>query len=134
LIQVSGGGLSITVSGLDEVIAALSAVRAAARNFNAPLRKAGEEVETLAQRIVPVRTGNLRSTIHVGTPRKNKVLVVAGGPDAVYAPIIEYGDPNRGLAGQPYMSTALERSETVIVDTLAEGLADIWSKQGFKVS
>jgi len=57
--------------------------------------------------LVPVRTGNLKSTIWIDeTGQPMERLVRAGGDQAPYAPCVEYGTYK--MAAQPHMRPAAE--------------------------
>jgi hypothetical protein len=63
------------------------------------LRDIGEQAAAIAQMFVRVDTGALRETIHVEQTGQD-IQVVAGGPKAPHAPIIE--------VKYPYLAPAIE--------------------------
>jgi HK97 gp10 family phage protein len=67
------------------------------------LEEAAEEIQFLAQDLVPVDTGFLRSSIHV---ERISHLALQVRADADYAAYVEYG--TRFMAAQPYMTPAVE--------------------------
>jgi len=67
------------------------------------LQDAAEEIQYLAQELVPVKTGYLKSTIHVQTFDELSLQVRA---DAEYAAFVEYGTDKQ--AAQPFLTPAVE--------------------------
>mgnify|MGYP001039829834 CR=1 FL=1 len=75
--------------------------------------------------LVPVRTGNLKSTIRIeetGQPMER--LVRAGGRQAPYAPCVEYGTYK--MAAQPYMRPAAEARRPEITKLIREGIKSLF--------
>lgn len=68
------------------------------------LDNVADDIEADAQRIVPVDTGHLRSTIHRGPVEGHSVKIHA---DADYAAYVELG--TRHMDAQPYLKPALYR-------------------------
>lgn len=66
-----------------------------------------EEALPEAQDLVPVRTGNLRSSIAVGTERQGIVVTAHIEATAKYAPFVEFGTKNQNA--QPFLRPAVER-------------------------
>lgn len=74
-----------------------------------------------AQRIVPVDTGRLRSSINV----KRDYLVKVIGTNVKYAPHVEYGSPEgTGPNGgpKPYMRPAFENNRRRVAEFFKENL------------
>lgn len=67
------------------------------------LDDAAQEIKYLAQELVPVDTGHLRSTINVV---RFDALSLQVRADAHYAAFVEYGTSR--MAAQPYMTPAVE--------------------------
>ena len=72
------------------------------------------KVEREAKRIVPVRTGRLRASIHHG---KMEDLVYFVGSPVIYAPFVEYG--TRKMAAKPYLRPAVRK---VVLEYKTRGL------------
>lgn len=68
------------------------------------------EVEAAAKGRVPVKTGNLRRSIHMEPVDRTHALV---GTDVEYAPYVEYG--TRKMAARPYLTPAVELSRARFV-------------------
>jgi len=63
------------------------------------MKQATMEVEKEVRRLVPVKSGTLRNSIHVTVRKKKNVFigsVSAGGGEAYYARFIEYGWVHKG--------------------------------------
>jgi HK97 gp10 family phage protein len=68
------------------------------------------EVEATAKHDVPVKTGNLRRSLHTSF---RDPLHAQVGTDVEYAPYVEYGTSH--MAGQPYLTPAAERARVPFV-------------------
>ena len=79
-------------------------MRALPRLEDAVLDLAGEAIVDEAQRRVPVRTGDLLSSIGYYRESQGRYKVVAG---MFYASFVEYG--TRFMAARPYLRPAFER-------------------------
>lgn len=105
------------MGGADEFQAAMSkfdsALQQEVQRF---LAEWADAVKAEAEKLVPVRTGYLRSTIFA----KVKEWVVEVGAEATYATAVEFG--TRYMKAQPYLSPALEQYlpalEKVILDAI----------------
>lgn len=71
--------------------------------------EAAKSVVPAAAHRVPVRTGRLRRSVRARASQRD-ARVVAGGKAVPYAPVIEFGNPRRGIAPQPFLFPAA-RSE-----------------------
>ena len=80
------------------------------------------DVKAEAQRIVPVRTGYLRSTIYA----KVKEWVVEVGADAAYALFVELG--TKYMQAHPYLYPAIQeylpQLESVVVAAIEQAKAE----------
>jgi hypothetical protein len=123
--------MSVKVTGARQVSTAFSRLDYdLQRRLQEAIRETTEAVAAGARRRVPVLTGELRDTIRTEyTPQGNVGLVKAGfgklrrrsratgktrrrrAPAAqgagVYAMVIEYGSPHRGVAARPFLRPAL---------------------------
>ena len=70
---------------------------------DAEMEDAAEELAYIAQELAPVRTGFLRSSIHV---ERIDHLALQVRADAEYAAFVEYGTHRQ--AAQPFMTPAME--------------------------
>lgn len=127
--------MSVKVTGVRQVTTAFSRLDIVLRqHLQQASRESTEAVATGARRRVPVKTGELRDTIRTEyTPEGNAGFVKAGfgklrrrttgtrkrrttTPSStqlgVYAMVIEYGSPHRGVSARPFLRPALhaERS------------------------
>lgn len=83
-------------------------------NVSAVVKHVAEDVAEDARRVVPVRSGDLRSTIRVEDAGENRSRVVAGGQHGAmtgrpvnYAGYVELG--TRYMDPQPYLKPSLYR-------------------------
>jgi HK97 gp10 family phage protein len=83
--------------------------------------QAAQYVHDTAITLVPVRTGRLKSTIHIEKGDEPLTRIVkAGGSEAPYAPFVEYG--TRKMAAQPFMRPAAEARRNEIVKLITDFL------------
>ncbi len=75
-----------------------------------------EAVKTDAERLVPVRTGYLQSTIFA----KSQQWQIAVGAEAVHAAAVEFG--TRSMRAQPYLAPAVEAYLPSLEHVLLEAL------------
>ena len=95
--------VNIEIAGSEELRQALSRLDAEMqKKIHESLREWAENVRTEAQRIVPVRTGYLRSTITSRTTEWNAEV----GAEASYAADIEFG--TRTAQAKPFLKPAVE--------------------------
>jgi HK97 gp10 family phage protein len=77
--------------------------------------------QRVAQQLVPVDTGFLRSSITVGSPDGGSLapgaLSAQVGPEAAYGGFVEFGTSQSGA--QPYMTPASEQAGEWFVQTMA---------------
>ncbi len=74
------------------------------------------QVQQEAQRLVPVRTGYLQSTIYT----KSQQWQIEVGADAAYAAAVEFGTRNQ--QAQPYLQPAIDANLPNLEATMVEGL------------
>jgi len=118
------------VAGFDTPKALAKAMAKAAdevRGLDEASAELGATLVALARRGVPVRSGNLRSTIgfRVGKPGKkidSQVRVSAGGARAPYAAPIHWGWAKRNIEKNPFLMDPLGRM--VDSGTIQEAYAD----------
>lgn len=98
-------------------------------------------IQNAAKKKAPVRTGNLRRSIHIGghsdqseladstggdlggNKNDGKSAEVLVGTDVVYAASHEFGRGN--LAARPYMRPALDENKEKVVKEIGEALKDL---------
>ena len=73
-----------------------------------------------ATAVVPVLTGNLRSSISAGPASANGVTVIA---EAEYAAYVELGTSK--MSAQPYMRPGIPRAITALVNTAVQEINSI---------
>lgn len=73
------------------------------------------DVETLAKQRAPVKTGNLRRSLHTAPAAEELRATV--GTNVEYARFVEYGTSRMGP--RPYLTPALESNRPRFVDRLA---------------
>lgn len=86
---------------------------------DAELNDAAEEIKFLAQELVPVKTGLLRSSIHV---ERIDHLAVQVRADADYAAYVEYGTSR--APAQPFMTPAIEAVRAGYQARIARAIKD----------
>lgn len=97
----------------------LPAVSAAIRPLVvAEVQRATYDVEARAKQIVPVKTGNLRRSIH--SVFENGGLRGIVGPSVLYGKFVEFG--TRRMAARPYMRPAAEAVLPRFADAVARAL------------
>lgn len=85
------------------------------RNIEQKLWKAGFYVEGDAKRMVPVDTGNLRSSIHTTVSN----LTATIGSKVFYAPFVELGTVK--MYPRPYLRPAFENNRSKIASLFNAG-------------
>lgn len=85
------------------------------------LRRTGRSVRDTARAEAPVRSGELRASIrHSVTGKRSSIY-----SNLEWAPIQEYGDPNRGIPARRFMARGVQKSRRDIerdTDRLLEEL------------
>jgi HK97 gp10 family phage protein len=109
--------INVDLSGAEEFAQALSRFDAAMQNrIQQQLLEWAETVKTDAERLVPVRTGYLQSTIYA----KSQEWQVEVGAEATYAAAVEFG--TRYAQAKPFLTPAIETYlpslERVLFDAL----------------
>ena len=115
--------INLNLSGAEEFSEALNRFDAAMQNrIQEQLLDWAEAVKTDAERLVPVRTGYLQSTIYA----KAQEWQMQVGAEATYAAAVEFG--TRYVRAQPYLNPALEAYlpslERVMLDALDSAKAE----------
>jgi HK97 gp10 family phage protein len=109
--------VNIDVSGGEELAAALSRLDGAVQSrIQEQLAVWAGDVRSNAERLVPVRTGYLQSTIYA----KTQTWQVEVGAEAEYAAAVEFG--TRNMNAQPYLAPAIEACLPNLERALLEAL------------
>jgi len=120
--------VTFRVEGLNKLLRALEKLdEAAADNFKAAGKWAGEEVAKTAKTIVPVRTGRLQKTIK-GSPTRRGAKVNAGRASVPYAGPIHFGWGRRRIHPQPFLYQAADRRANDVVDQYLAQVYEIWNR------
>jgi HK97 gp10 family phage protein len=114
--------VEISVTGTDAIAKQLGdAADALIPTIDAAVEAGAELIQDMAITLVPVRTGLLKSTIHVEpTGQMMERLVRAGGGTVTYAAYVEYG--TRKMGAQPYMRPSRDASEAEIVNLITRAV------------
>ena len=109
--------INVDVSGAEEFKAALSRFDLAMQNrIQQRLVEWAGDVKADAERLVPVRTGYLQSTIF----SKSQQWQIEVGAEAAYAAAVEFG--TRNMRAQPYLTPAVEAYLPSLEHVLLEAL------------
>lgn len=99
-----GVEVAIDIEGVEQFQAAMQKLdNEMQRHVHRELASWATDVEALARRIVPVRTGYLRSSIYAKIER----WVAEIGAEATYAMFVEFG--TRYMRARPYLYPAVHR-------------------------
>lgn len=109
--------VSINIEGVEEFKAAMAKLDSGMqRHVHRQLVSWAADVKASARRIVPVRTGYLRSTIYA----KIKEWIAEIGAEATYAMFVEFG--TRYMRARPYLYPAIQehlpRLEAIISEAI----------------
>lgn len=81
------------------------------------VERVGDDAVDLAHSIVPVDTGQLRTSIHrTDNARGGWVTILAGGEAAFYAGYIEFGTVK--MAARPFLTPAARFAQEVLPDRI----------------
>ena len=86
------------------------------RLAGAAVMKAAFDIESTAKALVPVDTGNLKSSIQ--TTQEGPLTALVGPRDVDYAVYVEYGTSR--MAAQPYMRPAAERVQPAFLAAMRQ--------------
>jgi len=115
--------ISLEISDGEELAQALNRFDVAVqKRIGAQLGQWAESVKANAEKLVPVRTGYLQSTIYA----KTQDWQIEVGAEATYAAAVEFGTSN--MRAQPYLTPAVEAYlpslERVLLDALDSAKAE----------
>jgi HK97 gp10 family phage protein len=100
------------------------AAKGALKEMNA---EAAEKVKQTAAGLVPVRTGQLASTLRASGTQKS-ARVRAGTKRVPYAAPIHFGWPARNISPQPFLYDALDKRRNEVVDIYEKRLSALIRK------
>ncbi len=78
-------------------------------------------IENSAKENSPVRTGNLRRSIHTEVSESPDEITATVGPSADYGIYVEFG--TRKMAAQPYMRPAFEANRANVAERIKANIA-----------
>jgi len=112
------------VQGVEEFKAAIQQLNAALqREVHSYLANWAEAIKAEAQKIVPIRTGYLQSTIYSTV----KQWVAEIGADATYALFVEFG--TRYMQAHPFLQPAIQAHlpdlESVIISAIEQAKVEV---------
>jgi hypothetical protein len=114
---------NVKVIGLDELNKLFAGFPAAfGKIFQQSGNTFAQAVYDRAYKLVPVKTGYLRSTIGVTTNQK-EIRIYATAP---YAAAVH--DGARGRPGRPFLSTPVQENEQRFLDELGNGIMSYFNK------
>jgi len=106
--------MDFELKGLDSMIRLFDeAERSLLDELDAAVDSGAKLVWDSAVTLVPVRTGNLKSTITIVKEKELERIVRAGGSQAPYAPFVEFGTPR--MAARPFIRPAVEARRAEIM-------------------
>lgn len=120
-----GKGIIKSVTGVEDTIQRIRNIRnEAIRNLSVATLAGATVVNDDAKARAPVRTGNLRRSIHpeLGEYSSERVTVWVG-TDVEYAPYVEMGTSKQ--AAQPYLRPALNENRQDIIDSVEKIFQEI---------
>lgn len=115
--------VNIIVEGVEEFKAAMQRLDSSMqKHVHRQLASWAEDVKASAKQLVPVRTGNLRSSVYA----KIEEWVAKIGSEATYASFVEFG--TRYMQARPYLFPAVQehlpRLELVICEAIDAAKAE----------
>lgn len=118
--------VEVEVKGIEKLLRMLeNAQRSLVDELDALIDSGAKLVEDTAVTLVSVRTGRLKSTIHIEeTGRPMERIVRAGGDEAPYAPHVEYGTYK--MAARSFMRAAAEARGPEIAEMIRAGIAELF--------
>jgi len=117
--------IEITVTGADKIAQELGdAADKLVPAIDAAVEAGADLIQDMAITLVAVRSGLLKSTIHVEpTGQMMERLVRAGGGACTYSAFVEFG--TRRQSAQPYMRPSRDAREAEIVNLIARAVLDL---------
>lgn len=123
-------GKTVLITGLAELNKKLTAAGDDAQDMRELMHSLGNIV--IAHANVPRATGELAGTLRSGRGKTKAVVRAGYAKRGAHAGVVHYGDPHRGIRAQPFLTDALKRSQTQIVNELSTGIDEILAKNNLK--
>jgi HK97 gp10 family phage protein len=121
-----GVEVSIDIEGVEQFKAAMQRLDSGMqRHVHRQLVSWAADVKALAKRIVPVRTGHLRSSIYA----KIQGWVAQIGAEATYAMFVEFG--TRYMRARPYLYPSIQRYLPQLEAIISEAIEHAKREAGF---
>lgn len=117
----------VKIVGLRETIRDLERLGVEAADLKEAFGAISRDVETEAEALVKVKTGAARATIRA-TPGKNKAVVTAGSAGVPYVGVLNYGWPDRGIAGDEFLTGPANSNTQQHVQQLEDNLEHLIRK------
>lgn len=113
--------------GFDKIAAAFGEAKALVQSQVIPyaLQYAINIAQQEAKQVCPVRTGFLRSSIHIESTGPTEVHLVASAP---YASFVEYGTSR--MVGRHYMASGFQIAQPAFTQAIATGLGQVFGFTG----
>ena len=124
VIKVGTPAYTLEIKGIRATSRALKKSGADMQQMNKLMHAIGMIVVENARPRAPHNTGRLAATIRAGRGR-TKAVVSAGKKRVPYAGVIHYGWPKRGIAAQPFLTTAIDSQSNRIYTEFLAGLGKI---------
>jgi HK97 gp10 family phage protein len=122
--------IHMTVTGAEEVLAKLQHLEAAARGelLLTALTAGGELISNAAKGYAPVKTGNLRRSIHVEPGEASgSGASVQIGTNVSYSRFVELG--TRHMSARPYLRPAADGQKAAVLNEVKTSLWDLLRAQ-----
>jgi HK97 gp10 family phage protein len=121
-----GVEVSIDIEGVEKFKAVMQRLDSGMQRYvHRQLTRWAADVKALARRIVPVRTGHLRSSIYA----KIQGWVAEIGAEATYAIFVEFG--TRYMRARPYLYPAIQRYLPQLEGIISEAIESAKREAGF---
>ena len=123
--------LSVTVYGGRELRKALKETAGDTDDLKELNKKIAEIVVDEAVKHVPVRSGKLKASLKA-FGAATKARVTAGRKSLPYATVVHWGWPQRNIEGSFFLTNAMEKKQSQILEAYEDGLEQILDKNGLK--
>jgi len=123
--------LSVTVYGGRELRKALKETAGDTDDLKELNKKIAEIVVDEAVKHVPVQSGKLKASLKA-FGAATKARVTAGRKSLPYATVVHWGWPQRNIEGSFFLTNAMEKKQSQILEAYEDGLEQILDKNGLK--
>lgn len=110
--------MDIRIEGLDNLDARIDKIIRNKSKIRTALMWGASEVQRSAMRLVPVRTGDLKRSIHIEEHDAGLTFIVEAATE--YAAYVEWG--TRFMEAQPYMRPGAEKIAEPLTELVKEAL------------